>query len=85
METKIMYLILAGWFLMLALPSIVPAFVLAAGMGGAAAYLVFMGNGGQGDLLRVLVVVGPMASIAIFAAWPLGKFCRWALRRDPLP
>ena len=85
METKIMYLILAGWLLMLALPSLLPAFVLAAGMGGAAAYLVFLGNGGQGDLLRVLMVVGPMASIAIFMAWPVGKLCRWVLRRNPTP
>lgn len=85
METKIMYLILAGWLLMLALPSLLPAFVLAAGMGGAAAYLVFLGNGGQGDLLRVLMVVGPMASIAIFMAWPVGKLCRWVLRRNPAP
>lgn len=83
MESKILYLILAGWFLMLALPSIVPAFFVAAGLGGAAAYLVFVGNGGQGDLLQVLIVVAPMAGLAIFMAWPLGKFCRWVVRRRP--
>ncbi len=85
METKLIYLILAGWFLMLALPSILPAFILAAGMGGAAAYLVFLGNGGEGDLVRVVSIVGPMATVAIFMAWPLGKLCRWLLRRDPMP
>ena len=65
METKLIYLILSGWFLMLALPSILPAFILAAGMGGAAAYLVFLGNGGEGDLVRV---------VSVSARWQLSRF-----------
>ena len=83
MEEKLMYLILAGWALMLFLPSIVPAFVLASAMGGAAAFLVFLGQGGEGDVFRVLVTAAPLATIAIFIAWPVGALFRWMLRRDP--
>lgn len=81
MEDKLIYLILAGWALMIFLPSVFPALILAAGMGGAAAYLVFLGNGGEGDLVAVLSVVGPVAAVSIFLAWPLGALFRWVLRR----
>ena len=83
METKLMYLILAGWALMLFLPSFIPAFILAAGFGGAAAFVVFLGNGAEGDLIRVMTVISPSATIAVFVAWPVGAIFRWVLRRDP--
>ena len=83
METNLMYLILAGWALMLFLPSFVPAFILAAGMGGAAAYMVFLGSGAEADLIRTMVIISPIATIAIFVAWPVGAVCRWMLKRDP--
>lgn len=83
METKLMYLILAGWSLMLFLPSFIPAFILAAGFGGAAAFVVFLGNGSEGDLIRTMVVISPIATISVFVVWPIGALFRWILRRDP--
>jgi hypothetical protein len=83
MEDKLIYLILAGWAAMIFLPSVFPALILAAGMGGAAAYLIFLGNGGEGDLVGVLSVVGPVAAVSIFLAWPVGALFRWVLRRKP--
>ena len=80
MEQQLMYLILAGWLLMIFLPSILPALILAAALGGAAAYLVFIGNGGEGDLQSIAMYVAPMAGGAIFAAWPFGAFIRWVIR-----
>ena len=84
METKLMYLILGGWALMLFLPSFIPAVMSAAGFGGAAAFVVFLGNGGEGDLIRTMIVISPIATISVFVAWPIGAVFRWILRRDPL-
>ncbi len=83
METNIMYMVLAGWSLMLFVPSLIPAFILAAGIGGAAAFMVFLGAGGDGDLIRTVTVVSPIATILVFVAWPMGAVLRWMLRRDP--
>ena len=81
METNIMYIILAGWALMLFVPTLIPAFFMAAGIGGAAALMVFLG--GNGELIRTVIVVSPIATLLVFVAWPVGVFFRWVLGSDP--
>ena len=81
MEMTLAYLIMAGWAVMLFLPSVFVALIIAAGLGGASAYLVHLGNGGQGDLISQMFVISPIAAVAIFLAWPVGALFRWVLRR----
>ncbi len=81
MEMNIVYVILAGWALMLFLPSIFLALLLSAGFGGAVAYMVHLGHGGDGDLVAQMMVIAPIAAVAVFLAWPVGALFRWVLRR----
>lgn len=80
-EQKLMYLILAGWAVMLLLPSVLPALFVAAGLGGAAAYIVFVDPGNETDVVTLLIKLSPIAAVAIFAAWPVGAVFRRLLRR----
>lgn len=84
MEMNIVYVILAGWALMLFVPSVVLAVIASAGFGGSVAYLVHLGQGGEGDLAAQMVASAPKAGIAVFLAWPVGALFRWVLRRRAL-
>lgn len=81
METKLLYLIMAGWALMIFVPSIVPAVFMAIGVGGAAAYIVFLGSSDAASLKDIVIAVVPSMSAAVIIAWPVGKLARWLLRK----
>ena len=80
-EMNIVYVILAGWALMLFLPSLFLAVVMSLGFGISVAYLAHIGNGGEGDLAAQLMANMPVAAAAVFVAWPVGALFRWVLRK----
>ena len=80
-EMNIVYIILAGWALMLFLPSLFLAVVMSLGFGIAVAYLAHIGKGGEGDLASQIMVTVPVAAAAVFVAWPVGALFRWVLRK----
>ncbi len=81
LETKLLYLIMAGWALMIFVPSFVPALFMAAGLGIAAAYIVFLGAGDAVQLKDMVIAIAPSVAGAVFIAWPVGMVFRWVLRR----
>ncbi|MDA8585972.1 hypothetical protein N9L47_06815 [Rhodobacteraceae bacterium] len=81
MEMQLVYLVLGGWFLMLFIGSVVPAFILAAAIGGAGGYLVFLDKAGGSDLIAVMQVAAPLFFAVTFVAWPIGAVLRLMLRR----
>jgi len=81
---SIFALILAGWALMLFVPSVVIGVVLSAGFGGAVATLIYVERGRTGDLVADMMVIAPVAAVAVFVAWPVGALFRWALRRQAM-
>jgi len=87
MEDILVYLILAGWGVMLFVPTFILAFVMACILGGSAGYLVHLNAiaaspGETGDLAAQMMFVAPVAAIAILAAWPFGAFLRWFVNRN---
>ena len=81
METKLLLVMMAGWTLMLFVPSLIPAVILAVSVGIAAAYVVFLGASDVVVLSDFLIAVAPSTAGAVFIAWPFGKLFRWVLRR----
>ncbi|MDD9922226.1 MAG: hypothetical protein OXQ92_08120 [Boseongicola sp.] len=87
MEDILVYLILAGWGVMLFVPSILIAVVFASVLGVCAAYLVHLNSansatGFEPDLMNQMMIIAPFAVVAIFAAWPLGAILRWFVNRN---
>jgi len=80
-ETKLLYLMIAGWVLMIFVPSILPALFLAAGVGVAGGYIVFLGASERAILSDILIAVAPSTAGAVLVAWPFGKLFRWVLRK----
>ncbi len=80
-EMNIVYVILAGWALMLFLPSLFLAVVMSLGFGVSVAYLAYLGKGGEGDLASQVMASAPVAAVAVFVAWPVGALFRWVLRK----
>jgi len=81
METKLLYLMIAGWVLMIFVPSILPAIFLAAGVGVSAGYVVFLGASEKAILSDIIIAVAPSTAGAVLIAWPFGKLFRWMLRK----
>ena len=84
MELSIVYVVLAGWALMLFVPSIFLGVIASAGFGGAIAYLLYVERGKTGDLIADLTLIAPVAAVAVFIAWPVGALFRWVLRRQAM-
>lgn len=81
MEASILTVVLAGWALMLFVPSVFVAVAASAGFGVAVAYLFHLEQGAVTDLLGDILLIAPVAGGAVFIAWPIGMMFRWALRR----
>ena len=76
--------IMGAWALMLFVPSVFPALLMSGGFGVGIAYMMFLRQGGEGDLAAALVTVAPIMAGAVFVAWPVGAVFRWVLRSKRL-
>lgn len=76
-------LIVAGWAAMIFAPSFVIALFIAAGFGGASAYLVYLDIPGAtpDDLLALIKLYAPIAGAAVFVAYPVAAAAKWAVRK----
>lgn len=81
MISSILATVLAGWALMLFVPSIFAAVIASAGFGGAIAYMFHLEQGKTTDLIGDIMLIAPVAAGAVFIAWPIGMLFRWALRK----
>ena len=84
MEMSIVTLVLAGWALMLFVPSVFLGLITSAGFGGAITYMLFVERGRTGDLIGDTMIIAPVAGGAVFVAWPVGALFRWVLRRQAM-
>ena len=82
--TTVTLVVMGAWALMLFVPSMFPALLMSAGFGVGIAYMMFLRQGGNGDLAAALVTVAPIAAAAVFVAWPVGAIFRWVLRSKRL-
>ena len=81
MEVSIISVVLAGWALMLFVPSVFVAALTSAGFGVAISYMFHLEQGAVTDLMGDILLIAPVAAGAVFIAWPFGMLFRWALRR----
>ena len=81
MEVSILTVVLAGWALMLFVPSVFIAAVASAGFGVAISFMFHLEQGGVTDLMGDILLIAPVAAGAVFIAWPFGMVFRWVLRR----
>ncbi len=84
MEMSIFYVVLAGWALMLFVPSVFLGVITSAGFGGAITYMLYVERGRTGDLIGDMMVIAPIAAAAVFIAWPVVALFRWVLRRQAM-
>ncbi|AZQ67235.1 hypothetical protein EF888_08905 [Silicimonas algicola] len=82
--TTVTLVVMGAWALMLFVPSMFPALLMSAGFGVGIAYMMFLRQGGEGDLAAALIAVAPIAAGAVFVAWPVGAIFRWVLRSKRL-
>lgn len=81
MTASVVTLVLAGWALMLFVPSIFVAALTSVGFGGAIACLFHIDQGRTGDLVGEILLVTPVAAGAVFVAWPFGMLFRLMVRK----
>ena len=84
MEMSIVTVVLAGWALMLFVPSVFLGLITSAGFGGAITHLLYVERGRTGDLIGDMMIIAPIAAVAVFVAWPVGALFRWVLRRQAM-
>ena len=76
-----MWVILGGWLCVLFVPRAWVAIMLSLGLGVVCAVMVYLGEADselpyQVSVGTIVVVIAPMASLAIFLAWPFGALFR---------
>lgn len=76
-----MWVILIGWVSVLFVPKLWIALILSLGLGVLCAVLVYLGEAEselpyQISVATIVVVIAPMAAVAIFLAWPFGALFR---------
>ncbi|MDJ1008065.1 MAG: hypothetical protein QNJ13_09610 [Paracoccaceae bacterium] len=86
MEDILTYGLLLAWAIMLFVPSLVAALLLAVVMALAATVLIWQTSidpvtGSTGDPATMFLILAPMAFAAVFVAWPVGALGRFVLRR----
>lgn len=76
-----MWVILGGWVYVLFVPRAWGALLVSLGLGIICAVMVYLGEADselpyQISVATIVVVIAPMAAVAIFLAWPLGALFR---------